>query len=122
MAQPRGDDHFQISWLHHMVIARFDGYDPDRSDLTVELCADGEIFTLISLDGYVQLTEGRSPEPDIILIGPTEPAVAFLLGRIDATTALDRGVSIRGPRAKLTGLRPRGEVTIGNNRNGGEGN
>lgn len=111
MAQPRGDDHFQLSWLHHMVIARFDGHDPDRADLTVELCTEGEVITLESLGGHVRLSEGRTPQPDVILTGPTEPAVAYLLGRIDADTASAAGVSVRGPGRKLTGLRPRGAGT-----------
>ena len=111
MARPRGEDHFQVSWLHHMVIARFDGHDPDRADMTVELCTDGEVFTLESLAGHVRLDRGRTPEPDIILAGPTEPVVAYLLGRIDATTATAAGVSVRGPKSKLHRLRPRGEGT-----------
>jgi hypothetical protein len=109
MARPRGDDHFQLPWLHHMVIARFDGHDPDRADLTVELCADDEVFTLESRDGYVALTEGRAREPHVILTGPTEPVVSYLLGRITAENARAAGVSIRGPGSKLKGLRPRGE-------------
>jgi len=110
MAEPRGEDHFQLSWLHHMVIARFDGHDPNRADMTVELCTEGEVFTLEASDGYVQLNEGRTPEPDIILIGPTEPVVAFLLGRIDRTAATSAGVSVRGPANRLLKLRPRGEA------------
>ena len=109
MAQPRGEDHFQLSWLHHMVIARFDGHDPNRADMTVELCTDGDVFTLESSDGHVQLNEGRTPEPDIILIGPTEPVVAYLLGRIDREAATSAGVTIRGRASELRRLRPRGE-------------
>lgn len=109
MAQPRGADHFQLPWLHHMVVARFEGHDPDRKELTVELCTDNEVFTLESLNGYVALTEGRAPEPDIILIGPTEPVVGYLLGRISVERARAAGVSVRGPGSKLKGLRPRGE-------------
>lgn len=109
MARPRGDDHFQVSWLHHMVIARFDGHDPDRADLTVELCTDGEVFTLASLGGRVALTEGRAADPDIVLTGPTEPVVGYLLGRITADQARAAGVSVRGPGDRLAGLRPRGE-------------
>lgn len=109
MARPRGDDHFQLQWLHHMVVARFDGHDPDRADLTVELCTNGEVFTLESIDGYVNLTNGRSANPDIILTGPTEPVVAYLLGRITSTAAQAAGVSVRGDGHQLTGLRPRGE-------------
>jgi len=111
MAHGRGDDHFQLPWLHHMVIARFDGHDPDRADLTVELCTDGEVFTLESIDGNVTLSNGRSVNPDIILIGPTEPVVAHLLGRITSAAAKAAGVSVRGNGNRLAGLRPRGERT-----------
>ena len=110
MAKPRGDDHFQISWLHHMVIARFEGHDPDRVDLTVELCVDEDVFTLDSFDGRVTLTPGRAIQPDIILIGDTEPVVSCLLGRITPKAAARAGVAIRGQANKLRGLRPRGEA------------
>jgi DNA-binding HxlR family transcriptional regulator len=111
MAQPRGDDHFQASWLHHMVIARFEGHDPDRVDLTVELCVEDEVFTLDSSDGHVTLTLGRATEPDIILIGDTEPVVGCLLGRISVEQAAKAGVAVRGQANRLRGLRPRGEVS-----------
>jgi DNA-binding HxlR family transcriptional regulator len=109
MARSRGDDHFQLPWLHHMVIARFDGHDPGRADLTVELCTDDEVFTLESSNGYVALTEGRAVEPHVILTGPTQPVVGYLLGRISAEGARAAGVSVRGPGSRLRGLRPRGE-------------
>ncbi len=109
MAQPRGDDHFQTRWLHHMVIARFDGHDPARQDLIVELSSNGDAFTLVSDAGRVHLTPGRTAEPDVVLAGPTEPTVGLLLGRISATTAVANGVTIRGSARKLRGLRPRGE-------------
>ena len=109
MEAPRGDDHFHLSWLQHMVVARFDGHDPNRVNLTVELAVESEVFTLRSLDGDVRLSAGRMPEPDVVLTGPTEPVVAYLLGRIDTPTAKAAGVSVRGAGSKLRGLRPRGE-------------
>jgi DNA-binding HxlR family transcriptional regulator len=113
MARPRGDDHFQVPWLHHMVVARFDRHDPERADLLVELCADGHVFALQSVDGSVTLHEGRALDPDIILTGPTEPVVGLLLGRIGATTAREAGVTVRGQAGELAGLRPRGETPAG---------
>jgi DNA-binding HxlR family transcriptional regulator len=109
MARPRGDDHFQTAWLHHMVIARFDGRDPERSDLTVELSTDEDVFTLESRAGRVQLVPGRTRQPDIILTGPTEPVVGVLLGRITPDHARQSDVTIRGPAHRLRDLRPRGE-------------
>lgn len=109
MAQPRGDDHFQPGWLHHMVIARFDGHDPDRADMTVELSSDEDVFTLVSANGRIALQPGRTADPDVILTGPTEPMVGLLLGRITATESHANGVTIRGKASTLRGLRPRGE-------------
>ncbi len=109
MAQPRGDDHFQPNWLHHMVIARFDGHDPARTDLTVELATDDDIFTLTSGAGRVTLSPGRAAQPDVILTGPTEPVVGLLLGRLTRAQAMEQGVGIRGSARALGSLRPRGE-------------
>lgn len=110
MARPRGDDHFRPAWLHHMVVARFDGHDPERADLTVELCTGDEVRTLESRGGRVTLTDGRAANPDVVLTGPTEPVVAYLLGRITAEAARAAGVTVRGPGERLRGLRPRGEA------------
>jgi DNA-binding HxlR family transcriptional regulator len=112
MAQPRGTDYFQISWLRHMVVARFEGHDPARRNLTVELATDDGVFTVVSAAGEVRLVDGRTPDPDIILFGPTESVVALLLGRISAHEAEDRGVTVRGVVEDLAGLRPRGRISI----------
>jgi DNA-binding HxlR family transcriptional regulator len=109
MAEPRSDHHFQVPWLRHMVVARFDGHDPDRADLTVELTADGSTFSLISRDGTVRIVPDRAADPDVILSGAVEPTVGVLLGRIDADRARELGVIVRGDVGRLPDLRPRGE-------------
>jgi DNA-binding HxlR family transcriptional regulator len=109
MARPRGNDHFHPSWMHHMLIARFDGVDPKRKDLTVELrCDDQAPLTVVSADGRVHLAQ-RPTAADVSLAGPTEPVVGLLLGRIDRATAEARGVTITGDVRRLPRLRPRGE-------------
>lgn len=108
MAEPQGDDHYQSGWIRHMVAARFDGHDPDRQDIVVELCTDGDTVTLESSNGIVSLTPGHAIEPLVTISGPLEPAVGLLLGRIDKTTAADHGVTTRGPIRALAQLRPRG--------------
>ena len=110
MARPRGDDHFRPGWMRHMVVARFEGVDPERTDVTVELrCDEAEPVTLISSEGRVRLTRGGSPSADITLAGPAEPVVGLLLGRIDRTEAERLGVRTSGNLRRLRGLRPRGE-------------
>ncbi|MEO7555804.1 MAG: helix-turn-helix domain-containing protein [Acidimicrobiales bacterium] len=109
MAQPRDEDHYRPGWVRHMVAARFDGYDPERQDMVVELSTDDDTVTLESQSGRVHLRSGRAPDPDVILSGPIEAVVGLLLGRIDDALAAERGVTTRGATHVLAGLRPRGE-------------
>jgi hypothetical protein len=109
MAKPRGSDQFRPTWIRHMVIARFEGLDALRKDLTVELTIDSETMTLISARGRVHLVRGSSDSPDVKLAGPTEPVVGLLLGRIRPSIAKSRGVRTSGDVRRLRGLRPRGE-------------
>jgi DNA-binding HxlR family transcriptional regulator len=111
MARPRGDDQYRPNWLHHMVVARFDGVDPARRDLVVEMrCEDEPAVTLVSSAGAVRLVAGEAQRPDVTLAGSPEPVVGLLLGRIDRAQAEKRGVSAAGDVRRLRGLRPRGEA------------
>ena len=110
MARPRGEDHFRPNWLRHMMVARFEGVDPRRKDLTVELrCGDEPPVTLISSRGQVHLTIGGAAHPDVTLAGPQDAVVGLLLGRIGRADAESRGVTASGAVRRLNGLRPRGE-------------
>ena len=109
MARPRGDDHFRTQWMRHMVVARFDGIDPHRADLIVELRCDGELITLISAAGRVHIASGPATAPDVTISGPPDATVGLLLGRIDRAEAQSRGVRAVGNVRRLKGLRPRGE-------------
>lgn len=109
MARPRGHDEFRPQWMRHMVIARFEGVDPLRRDLTVELRCEGEPMTLISTGGRVRLAPGPAPGADVTIAGPTDAAVGLLLGRISRSEAEARGVTATGQVRRLRGLRPRGE-------------
>jgi DNA-binding HxlR family transcriptional regulator len=116
MARPRGEDHYRPNWLRHMVVARFDGVDSDRRDLTVEMrCGDEPIVTLVSSAGTVDLVAGGGQRADVKLAGPPEPVVGLLLGRIDRAEAEKRGVSAAGDLRRLKGLRPRGEEPVASN-------
>src|SRR5919106_5374592 len=109
MSRPRGDDHFQLSWLRHMVIARFEGVDPRRRDVTVELRCGDEPMTLISTRGRVHLAPGGVTAPNVTIAGPPDAVVGLLLGRISRAEAESKGVTATGDLRRLSGLRPRGE-------------
>ena len=84
----QGEDHFRPNWIRHMVVARFEGIDPLRKELSVELRFDDEPpVTLISARGQVHLAQGATTNPDVTLAGPHEAAVGLLLGRISRAKA-----------------------------------
>jgi DNA-binding HxlR family transcriptional regulator len=110
MARPRGDDQYRPNWLRHMVIARFEGADPLRKELTVQLRCDEEPpVTLISARGQVHLSLEVARDPDVTIAGPQDAVVGLLLGRISRDEAESRGVTAGGNVRGLRGLRPRGE-------------
>jgi len=104
----RGDSAFRPEWLRHMVIARFEGVDPERRDMIVEVRIDGqEPITLLSMRGRVRLADGSPLDPDIVLCGPPDGVAAVLGGRLSRSEAVRRGVTVRGDVRVLAGLRPR---------------
>jgi DNA-binding HxlR family transcriptional regulator len=110
----RGDAAFRPQWLRHMVIARFEGYDPERRDLSVEVHFEGgEPMTLLSTRGRVHLLPGAAPDPDVALRGPADGVAGLLGGRLTAAAAKARGVAITGDPRRLAGLRPRTGLPAG---------
>jgi DNA-binding HxlR family transcriptional regulator len=104
----RGKSAFQPGWLRHMVIARFEGFDPERKDLAVEMRLPAEEpMTLVSTRGRVHLVAGQIPQPDVVLTGPPDGVAGLLGGRLTSPEAKRRGVSIAGDSRLLAGLRPR---------------
>ena len=104
----RGDSAFQPQWLRHMVIARFEGVDPDRRDMIVEVRIDGqEPMTLLSMRGRVRLVDGSTQDPDVVLSGPPDGVAGVLGGRLSRSEGVRRGVTVHGDVRVLAGLRPR---------------
>jgi DNA-binding HxlR family transcriptional regulator len=111
----RGDAEFRPQWLRHMVIARFEGVDPGRKDLEVEVRLPGaEPMTFLSARGRVHLIAGPASNADVVLTGPPDGVAGLLGGRMTEAGARTRGVSITGDANLLAGLRPRtGLPTLG---------
>ena len=107
MLRPLGDDAYRSHWLGHMVLARFDGVDKKRADVTVEIRCGDEPATLFTSAGRVHLARGQATPPDVILGGPPHAVIALVMGLIDVASAKEHGVSIAGDPRKLERLRPR---------------
>jgi DNA-binding HxlR family transcriptional regulator len=108
LMKTRGKAAFRPQWLRHMVIARFEGVDPDRQDMVVEVRFDGgEPATLVSSGGRVHMVRGRTASPDVIVSGPPDGVAGLLGGRLSAKDARARKVKIEGDGRRLAGLRPR---------------
>jgi len=108
LMRERGKAAFQPQWLRHMVIARFEGIDPERKDMVVEMRIDGdEPAALVSSGGRVHLVRGPAVSPDLVLSGPPDGVAGLLGGRFTIADARRRKVRIEGDARRLAGLRPR---------------
>jgi DNA-binding HxlR family transcriptional regulator len=107
MTRPLGDDEYRSHWLRHMVAALFDGVDPLRKPVSVEIRCGDQPMTLVSRDGSVDLVRGPSRSPDVVLTGPPDVVSGLLAGRLSRSDAEARGVSVVGPVSRLGYLRPR---------------
>lgn len=111
----RGNAAFRPQWLRHMVIARFEGVDPERKEMIVEVRIDGqEPMTLLSMRGRVRLADGSAQDPDVVLSGPSDGVAGLLAGRLSRTEAAKRGVTALGNVRVLAGLRPRRQRAAAN--------
>jgi len=108
MAQPVGNDAFRGDWLAHPVKVIFEGTDPRRPNLTVEVRTGGAPVTIESAGGEVRVRPGPAPAPDLVLTGPPDGIVGLLAGKLDPTAAARRGVEIQGDARRLAKLRPVG--------------
>ena len=108
LMRERGDSAFRPQWLRHMTIARFEGIDPQRRDMVVEIHVDGgEPYALVTSAVRVPLMRGRAVAPDVVLKGPPDGVAGLLGGRMTTEEAKARGVTVKGDPRMLSGLRPR---------------
>ena len=108
LMRERGEAAFRPQWLRHMVFARFEGVDPERREMVVELHVDGgEPYGLVSSGGRVHLVRGPASSPDVTLTGPADGVAGLLGGRMGLDDARARGVKVKGDARMLGGLRPR---------------
>lgn len=107
MTRPAGNDAFRSDWLVHPVSAIFDGVDPRRPPMTVEVRIGDKPVTIESAEGRVRVQAGHAASPDIVLAGPPDAVVGLLAGHLDAATARGLGVEITGDARRLRRLRPR---------------
>ncbi len=106
MGRPVGDDAFRSEWLAHPVAVIFDGIDPRRAPMRVEVRVGDKPMTVESANGEVRVRPGSAPSPEVILTGPPDAILGLLAGHIDAAAATEFGVQITGDGRRLTRLRP----------------
>ncbi len=105
MAEPLGDDAFRSAWLALPVAVIFDGTDPRRPRLSIEVRTGEEPVTIESRNGHVRVRTGPAIFPDLVLTGPPDGIVGLLTGALDETSAARRGVTMQGDLRQLARLR-----------------
>lgn len=111
MAAPPGDNAFRSSWLAFPVAVIFDGTDPGRPPLTIEVRTGDTPLTIESRHGQVRVVPGPAMSPDLVLTGPPDGIIGVLMGALDQASAVSRGVTTHGDLRQLARLRkPPGSV------------
>jgi DNA-binding HxlR family transcriptional regulator len=106
MLQPVGTDAFRSHWMSYMVGTLFEGVDPKRGDVTVEIRAGEMPMTLIATGGRVHLTRGTISKPDATLTGTPDGVIGLMTGLLSPAEASSRGVVLGGDTDALAKLRP----------------
>jgi DNA-binding HxlR family transcriptional regulator len=105
MLQPIGSDTFRGHWMSYMVGTIFEGVDPERPDVTVEIHPGGEApMTLIAAAGRVDLTRSTISHPDATLTGPPDGIIGLITGLVSVADASRLGVVIGGDADALARL------------------
>ena len=105
MLEGQGTDAFRTRWLEAPLLLMFGGIDADRRDLQIEIRTGGEVLTLESAAGAVEVRTGPAPSPDVVVTGPPDGIIGLLSGALDSGTAADRGVSVLGDFRQVERLR-----------------
>lgn len=111
MRQPLGDDNFRGEWLVHPVRVLYDGIDPRRPPMTVEVRVGDTPITIESVGGEVRVHHGPARSPDVVLTGPPDLVLGLLTGSLDPDAARRMGLEITGDARRLRRLRPRAART-----------
>jgi DNA-binding HxlR family transcriptional regulator len=108
MLAGQGTDAFRARWLQLPLELMFDGVDPGRPDIQIEVRTADEMLTLTSTAGRVEVRTGPAPSPDVVVTGPPELIVGLMSGALGKDAAVGQGVSILGDFADVERLRREG--------------
>ena len=97
--------HVQVRWLHLPLELIFGGTDPGRSDSQAELRTAGEVLTVESTAGRVEVRSGPATSPDVVASGVPELIIGLMSGALDKDAAVNQGVSILGDSEVFEQLR-----------------
>ena len=104
MGQMKRDDEFRSHWLIHPIHVLYEGVDPRRPRLNVEVNTADAPMTLESANGRVRVVPGRHPSPDVVLSGPPDGIIGVLAGKHDRPAVAK--VTVKGDARKIAKLRP----------------
>lgn len=105
MAERADDDEFRSAWLVPAVAAIFEGVDPSRPDITIDIHTGDSPMTIVSDRGRVQVQPGPADCPDLVISGPPEGVFGLLAGALGKAAASERGVVVQGDIRRLARLR-----------------
>lgn len=98
------DDVFRSHWLALPAQYSLLDSNPSLPPIAIEVRTGDQAMLLETVDGTVRARAGTTEHPDAVMSGPPKLVVGVLLGAIDLSDAVERGLVYEGDPAALTRL------------------
>ena len=102
----REGDAFRAEWLALPAQLYLADREPTRGPTVVEVRVGDQTVVVEARDGAVRTHLGAAPDPDAVITGKPDVAMALLLGRIDLPSARARGLKLEGDARALKRFKP----------------
>jgi len=106
MAEGMKGDAFRAEWMALPTQLYLTDRDPDRAPVAVEVRSGQQPMVVEARDGAIRTRLGPAADPDVVLTGKADVALALLLGRVDVPTAKSRGLAVDGEPRVLRRFKP----------------
>jgi hypothetical protein len=106
MAAGMKGDAFRAEWMALPTQLYLSDRDPARAPVAVEVRSGQQPMVVEAREGAIRTRLGPATDPDVVITGRADLALALLLGRIDVPTAKTRGLAIEGDSRVLRRFKP----------------
>lgn len=96
MVEQKPEDAVRSHWLAPALAQMLTDRGPAEPPVTLELQTGDQPIVIEARDGAIHTHLGHADNPDATLVGPPNPILGVLFGRVDLADAKSRGVDYQG--------------------------